>query len=254
MNVLLITQARFGSTRLPGKVLMKIGGKTLLEIQLERLKKCTAVDKIILATTVQPDDAAIEAEGKRLGVATSRGSENDVLDRFYQAALPHKPNWVVRVTSDCPLLDWRLVDKVIRFALEKNVDYCSNVLEERFPDGQDVEVFKFSAFSDSWKEATLPSEREHVTPFLRKNATFNGGTRFTSVNYPLAENYSHIRMTVDEPRDFELVSRLIDALGVDKTWEEYTDYIIKHDMLSINSAIVRNAGYLKSLKQEGHEE
>jgi spore coat polysaccharide biosynthesis protein SpsF len=253
MKVLLIVQARYRSTRLPGKVLMKIQDRTLVDIQLERLKRCKEVDGIVLATTTEPEAVAIESEGIRLGVGTYRGSENDVLDRYYQAALPYSPEWVVRVTSDCPLLDWNLVDDVIRFAKKQDVDYCSNVLEERFPDGQDIEVFKFKAFAESWKESTLQSEREHVTPFLRKHSTYNGGTRFTSANYGIKENFNHVRMTVDEPRDFEMMLQLIAALGTDKTWRVYTDYMIEHDLVSINSSIVRNEGYIKSLKQEENE-
>ncbi|WP_207220065.1 cytidylyltransferase domain-containing protein [Emticicia agri] len=252
IGVCLITQARTGSTRLPGKVLKKIEGEELLKIHLTRLSKCKTIDKIIVATTTENDDVLIENLVKSWNYDVFRGSENDVLDRFYQAiaAFNVRPQWVVRVTSDCPLLDPALVDEVVKFAQEKNVDYASNVLIERFPDGQDVEVFKFSALETAWKNASLKSEREHVTPYIRNNSDFKGGTPFTAANYPCAEDFSKIRMTVDEEKDFLLVKNLIEQLGTDKTWLAYTNFIIENNLDNINGGIIRNEGYLKSINNE----
>ncbi|MEQ9377756.1 MAG: glycosyltransferase family protein [Imperialibacter sp.] len=250
LNTLLITQARTGSTRLPGKVLKIILGKTLLQIHLERLSKCKLVDAILVATTSSPDDNVIYKNAIDWGYYSFAGSEDDVLDRFYQAALPHSPTWVVRVTSDCPLIDPALVDKVVRFSIEKNADYCSNTLLEHYPDGQDIEVFKFEALSKAWKLADKKSEREHVTPFIRNNSDFKGGQNFVAVNFPCEKNYSHIRMTVDEQKDLDLITRLTEAKGLDKSWLDYTNYIIDHDLLAINKDITRNEGLLKSLSKE----
>ncbi len=242
MNVLLITQARLGSTRLPGKVLKKIGGRSLLQIHLERLYKAKQVDKIVIATTNKEEDKAINDIAKELGFAVYRGSENDVLDRYYQAAKELSPLWIVRVTADCPLIDPELVDVVIEYAKENDADYCSNNLDERFPDGQDVEVFKFKCLERAWREASMNSEREHVTPYIRKN--------FNCLNYPLVENFSNVRMTVDEPADFELIKKLVEGLGTDKSWREYVNYIIFNQLGELNSSIKRNEGYIKSLRKD----
>lgn len=250
LKTLLITQARSGSTRLPGKVLRTIGGKTLLQLHLERLSRCKNVSAMLVATTTEPSDEAIYNKSIEWGYRSYRGSEDDVLDRFYQAAKPLQPEWIVRVTSDCPLLDPALVDDVIAFAQQNNVDYCSNTLQELFPDGQDTEVFRFSALEKVWKEAAKKSDREHVTPYIKSNSSALGGTLFTSVNYPCEADFSKIRMTVDERQDFELIERLVNDLGTDRTWKEYTLHIINHGLATINEGIVRNAGYLKSLKND----
>jgi spore coat polysaccharide biosynthesis protein SpsF (cytidylyltransferase family) len=248
IKTILITQARFGSTRLPGKVLKEINNKALLEIHLERLKKCKNVTEIIVATTVNIQDEVIYNKAIQWGFQSFKGSEDDVLDRFYQAVKHKKPDWVVRVTSDCPLVDPELVDKIITFAKEKNVDYCSNVLIENYPDGQDIEVFKFSALQYAWENAKLLSDREHVTLYIRNNSDFNGGNKFKSINFPCPFDYSKIRMTVDESLDFELIKILVNELGIEKTWLEYTNYVIENNLNSINGKIIRNEGLLNSLK------
>jgi len=250
IKTILITQARTGSTRLPGKILLKVQGDELLKIHLERLRFCKNVDKIIVATTTNIEDNILIPLCKKWGFETTRGSESDVLDRFYNSVKDIKPKWIVRVTSDCPLLDSKMVDAVIACAQLNDVDYCSNGLIENFPDGQDVEVFKFSALELAWKEAKLKSEREHVTPFIRVNSNFNGGNLFTAVNFPCAYDFSEIRMTVDEPKDFDLINKLIIDLGTDQSWLEYTKYIISNNLGSINGNIVRNEGLLKSLKND----
>jgi spore coat polysaccharide biosynthesis protein SpsF (cytidylyltransferase family) len=250
IKTVLVTQARTGSTRLPGKVLKEVEGKTLLQIHLERLKKCTKISKLIVATTTESEDAIIYDKAIEWGFHASRGSENDVLDRFYQAVKNEQADWIVRVTSDCPLLDAELLDKVITFAQDKNVDYVSNALVEHFPDGQDIEVFKFSALKTAWENAKLTSEREHVTPYIRNHADGKGDNIFKTINYPCEHDYSKIRMTVDEPKDFNLIEILIKQLGTQKTWVDYTNYIIDNDLNQINSEIIRNEGFLKSLKKD----
>lgn len=250
IKTVLITQARTGSTRLPEKVLKEIGGKSLLQIHLERLKKCKMISEIVVATTTKQEDQVIYDKVLQWGFSASRGSESDVLDRFYQSVKDKKTDWIVRVTSDCPLIDPVLVDKVIDFVRNNNKDYGANILVENFPDGQDIEVFKFSALESAWKNAKLVSEREHVTPFIRNNSDFKGGSLFSAINYPCDFDYSKIRMTVDESRDFELISTLINNLGTDKTWLEYTNYIIQKDLVKINDSIIRNEGLLKSIKND----
>jgi len=252
IKTILITQARKGSTRLPGKVLKKILGKELLLIQLERLKKSKLVNKIIVATTTEAKDEEIANLVNNWGFESFRGSENNVLDRYYQAVLDsnYKPNWIVRVTSDNPLIDPELVDQVIEFAQLNNVDYVSNGFENQYPDGQDVEVFKFSALKKAWKEVKLNSDKEHVTPYIRNNSDVLGGTLFSAKNFPSEKDFSDIRMTVDEELDFMVIEKLITNLGTEKSWREYTQYVIENKLSEINAKIIRNEGYQKSLKND----
>jgi len=250
IKTLLITQARTGSTRLPGKVLLKVNDNELLKIHLERLKKSKLVDQIIVATTINKEDDVIISLCEKWGFRTSRGAVDDVLDRYYQTANKIKPEWVVRATSDCPLIDPGMVDAVVAFAQLNEVDYCSNTLIENFPNGQDVEVFKFSALKKAWKEAKLKSEREHVTPYIKKHSSHNDGTLFSAVNFPCQYNFHDIRMTVDLPVDFELMQKLILDLGIDQSWLTYTNHIIDNQLHQLTANIIRNEGLLKSLKND----
>ena len=250
LKTILITQARTGSTRLPRKVLMEINKSPLLKIHLDRLNNTKKVDKIIVATTYNVEDNIIEKMVMDWGFEVFRGSENDVLDRYYQSVINIKPTWVVRVTSDCPLLDPELVDAVISFAQVNDVDYASNGIIENFPDGQDVEVFKFSALEKAWREAKLKSEREHVTSYIRNNSILNKESKFLILNFPSLKNYSNIRMTVDEHKDFELIEELITNLGTKCDWLTYTHYIINNELNKLNCNIIRNEGFLKSLKND----
>lgn len=250
MSVILVTQARIGSSRLPGKVLKKIGNKTLLDIHLERIKKSKLLDEIIVATTIEERSQKIVEIADNQDVGYYKGSIDNVLDRFYQSVTAKKPDWVVRVTSDCPLLDPDVIDLVISMALKNDVDYCSNILVEDFPDGQDVEVFKFSALKKAWEEATLDIDKEHVTPYIRRNSSFKGGDIFSSIDVPCFKNFNHIRMTVDEPKDFEVISWIINQVGTEKTWIEYVELMEENKEMLKNSSIIRNEGYLKSLKKE----
>lgn len=250
MNVLLVTQARIGSSRLPRKVLLKVNDESLLGLHLKRVSKAKNVDAVVVATTEEDDSHLICEIARSNGVNCFKGSLNDVLDRFFQAALPFDPNYVVRVTSDCPLIDPALIDAVIAKALEGDYDYYSNILVEDFPDGQDIEVMKMSALKRSWEEASKAFEREHVTPYIRNNADFNGGKLFKSADFGAPDNYNHVRMTVDEPKDLEMMRWLVKELGVERTWKEYTDYMLSNPDQLVNTEIIRNEGYLKSLGKE----
>lgn len=251
MEVLAITQGRSGSTRLPNKILKTINGESLLDIHIKRILKSSKVDQLLIATTTSPDDAIIADIANKNKVPYYRGSEDNVLDRFYQAALPYQPKWVVRLTTDCPLIDPKIIDKAINLAIEKGVDYCSNVFNPTYPDGIDVEVFRFDALEKAWKEAKLSSEKEHVTPYIRNNSSHFNKDLFSAYNFENKENYGHARLTVDEPADFEVIKLIIEALGTDKDWKTYADYYINNDKVkSINDHINRNEGLLKSLKND----
>jgi spore coat polysaccharide biosynthesis protein SpsF len=174
-----------------------------------------------------------------------------VLDRYYQAAKPEQPDWVVRLTSDCPLIDAELMDKIIDKAIELDVDYCSNTLDPTYPDGMDSEVFKFSALEKAWHEAELNSEKEHVTPYIHKNSSFHNKKPFISYNYANNVSYEKVRLTVDEPVDFEVISEIIGKLGLDKDWKTYADYYLTNDTINaLNGNITRNEGYITSLKKD----
>ncbi len=251
MKVLAITQARSGSTRFPQKILRKIGNDTLLEIHIKRIKKSKLINNICIATTTNSDDDIIVDLANKLGVNYYRGSEEDVLDRFYQTAQLIKPDLIVRLTSDCPLIDPELLDEIISTAISRKIDYYSNMLEDGFPDGQDIEVVAFKALKKAWELAELSSDREHVTTFIKKNSTFNGGVLFESDNHSILSNYSGVRLTVDEPNDYEVIKHLIKTLGVDKGWIEYSQfYLDNENICSLNNHIIRNEGYFKSLKND----
>ncbi|WBX76169.1 glycosyltransferase family protein [Tenacibaculum ovolyticum] len=252
MKITAITQARTGSTRLPNKIMKKIKGKTLLNIHIDRIKKANKIDNIIIATTNNADDDVVEELAKDLNVKCYRGNEDDVLDRFYQAVKKDKPDYIVRLTSDCPLIDGHLIDEIIEKTINSKVDYCSNTLVESFPDGQDIEVFTFKSLEKTWKEAVLLSEREHVTPYIKKNSTFNDIEIFKSMNiYSNSLEFENVRMTVDEPNDFEVISKLIDKLGLGANWKNYARLYLKDSQInSFNKNIIRNEGYLKSIKKD----
>lgn len=245
-RVVLITQARTGSSRLPGKVLLDLANEPVLLVHLNRLRQAKLIDKIIVATTDLEADKEIVKLCIDNGYNYFAGSENDVLDRFYQSVNSEQADWIVRVTSDCPLIDPDLIDAVVHCAIVNDADYCSNGIIENYPDGQDIEVFKHSALLAAWNKAELKSEREHVTPYIRNNNQEN----FIRINFPCRLDYSKVRMTVDEAVDLDVVRSMVTALGKNATWLEYTNYLLKSEISNLNSGIKRNEGYIKSLKND----
>jgi spore coat polysaccharide biosynthesis protein SpsF len=251
MKILAITQARYGSTRLPAKILKEVNGKTLLEIHIERILQSRKITKLKVATTNEEGAEKIVAIANKLAVETYQGSVDDVLERFYQTAKPELPDYVVRLTSDCPLIDPEIIDNVIQQCIESGCDYASNVLLPTFPDGMDVEIFKFSALEKAFNEARLASDREHVTPYIWRNSTFKGGKLFKSINVESPVDYSEYRITVDTIEDFSLVENLINNLGIDKSFRDYVNYIEIHkNVKQINQQYIRNEGYEKSLLKD----
>jgi spore coat polysaccharide biosynthesis protein SpsF len=251
MKVVGITQARTGSVRFPKKLLEKIGNESLLEIHIKRLKKSKLLDTIIIATTNKTEDDKVASISSDLNIKCFRGSENDVLDRYYKAATKVQPAAIARFTADCPLIDPFLIDEVIKHFLNKKLDYYSNALQETYPDGQDIEVFTFASLKKAWKEAKILSDREHVTPYIKNNSDFLGGNIFKSSNHDAEGTYGNVRMTVDEKKDLEVIKILINELGFDQKWEKYAEHYLKHPRIhSINSSIKRNEGYEKSLHKD----
>lgn len=249
-KVVIVTQARIGSTRFPNKIIKNLGNKTLIDHHLDRLSKVTNADKIIVATTKEKGIEALINLLNNKKVQVYQGSTDDVLNRFYNAVKDEEAQYIVRVTSDCPLIDPDLINKVISFTIENDLDYGSNILKELFPDGQDVEVFKFSALNQAFKEATLKSDKEHVTPFIRRHSSFMGGVIFKSDNYFCDADYNGMRMTVDEPIDLEACEILIRNFGEDANWLTYTNFILENPDLFSNQKIKRNEGFYKSLNED----
>ena len=249
-KVYVLIQARMNSKRLPGKVLKKIKGKNLIEILLDRLKQSKRPDKLIVLTSTSQSDDVLANYLKNKSITSFRGDENDVLDRYYSAAKKYQCDYVVRITGDCPLVDPNLLDQLIDLALNTDADYCSNLFYESFPDGQDIEVFKYNVLREAWKEAKLLSEREHVTPYIIKNTDLKGGALFSGKAYKSEFDYSKVRMTVDTLSDFDAIRTLINNLGINESWGAYTSFILKNSQKFYNQEIARNTGYLKSLKND----
>ena len=249
MKITAIVQARVGSTRLPGKVLKKILGKTILEYGIERIQKAKYIKNIVIATPDKKRDLKIVKLVKKLGIDIYRGSEKDVLDRYYQAAKHFKTRHIARITSDCPIIDPQVIDAVAQRYLTSKADYCSNNLEDTFPDGQDVEIFSFAALKNAWENARLLSEREHVTPYIKKHPE-----KFKLASFKNKVDLSSKRWTVDEPNDFALIKAIIEALypqNPDFQIKDVLRFLSKNPELEkLNQNIIRNEGYLKSLKED----
>jgi glutamate-1-semialdehyde aminotransferase/spore coat polysaccharide biosynthesis protein SpsF (cytidylyltransferase family) len=251
VKIIGVTQARIGSSRLPGKVLLKINNKTLLEYHLERAIQSKLIDKWIVATTNEINSDLICDLCSSLHITSFKGSTNDVLDRFYYAVKDYSPDYVVRITSDCPLIDPDVIDQIVGLCVIKKLDYLSNTLEPTFPDGIDVEVFSFNALEKAWKESFLKSDREHVTPYIWRNSTFFDKTMFKSENYNFIENLSNIRLTVDYMDDYELIKLLISNLGGNLPFNKYVHFLNQNrDFLKLNSNFRRNEGFMKSIEDD----
>lgn len=222
MTTVAIIQARMGSTRLPGKVARDLMGSTILEHVVRRAKASIGIDKVVVATTVHSRDELIVEICQRNSFDFFRGSEQDVLDRYYQAAKLEQAEVVVRITSDCPLIDPKITEMVIAKFLTEKCDYCSNIINRSFPIGLDVEVMSFAALSQAWKEASEPYQREHVTPYLSDNpGLFVHSELLYSevVDAQLAETdqqpqleLSKMRWTLDYPEDFQFIEQVYQQL------------------------------------------
>lgn len=226
MKTVIIVQARMTSSRLPGKILKEVLGKPLLEYQIERLRRIHSADEIVIATTVNETDQPVVDLCERLGVSYFRGSEEDVLARYYGAALQYGADIVVRSTADCPVIDPEISENTIRYFLEHQheLDY---VRIEKYPRGLDTEVFSFKVLEESYNEAQEKPEREHVTPFLYRNPE-RYRIKYINSNIDL----SQYRWTVDTEEDYELIKRIIEKIyPVKKNFDLY-DII---NMLSENA-------------------
>ena len=248
--MLVILQARMSSSRLPGKVLKAVLGEPMILRQIERIRQAWRLDGLVMATSAQSSDDVLASACEAHGVDCARGSLDDVLDRYYQVARKMAPEHVVRLTADCPLLDPDVLDDTIAFHLAGKFDYTSNALDVlTFPNGLDVEVMRFECLERAWREARLPSEREHVTPYF-----YNHPELFRLGSYCGERNFSHMRWTVDEPPDLDFVRRVYAALYPANPRFRMRDVLElverEPSLAAINSQIRRNEGYERSLARD----
>ena len=245
--VLAILQARCSSHRLPNKVLKPLLGRAMVLREMERLTHSRYIDRLVFATSTDVSDDPLCALAKETGVNIYRGSLDDVLDRYYACAKEYGAEHIVRVTGDCPLIDWRVSDDVIARHLTEKNDYTRTT--ERFPDGLDTEIMTFDALEQAHREARLTSEREHVTLYFRNNPE---RCRIGSVD--CAEDYGDFRWTVDEPCDFPFVEAVYEELyakNKDFSMQDILSLLKEQpDLRTLNQGIVRNEGLLKSLAED----
>lgn len=250
MKIAAVVQARMGSTRLPGKVLAEVCGMPLIKLIIQRVRAASTVNAIIVATTTDAeDDQLVAALGQQPQCEVFRGERDDVLDRFYRCAAHHKVDVVVRVTADDPLKDPRIIDRAVQQLLdEPSLDYSSNTLQPTFPEGLDIEAVRFCALSRAHAEAKLPSEREHVTPYIWKHPEL-----FRVCNFSYPRDLSSWRWTVDRPRDLEFVRTVYQHFGNNAlvSFEDVIGWLESNPAVrAINEGPLRNEGYLSSLNVE----
>ncbi len=243
-RIVAIIQARMSSSRLPGKVLLDIEGKPMLQRVVERVKKVKEIDEVLVATTVNPADDPIENFCKTHGVRIYRGDQFDVLDRYYQAAKEAEADVIIRITADCPLIDPGEIDILLKEFINRKVDFAANRLpppwHRTFPIGLDVEIASFAALERAWKEATETHDREHVMPYL-----YEAEGRFDIYYHNTEPDYGEMRWTVDTQQDIDAVRMIYHSLP-DKehfTWHDVLDLVQEHPDLSAMNAGVRHKAF-----------
>ena len=247
MNIVAIVQARMGSTRLPNKVMKLIGGKPLIEIILTRLSQSKKIGQIVLATSKDSANEPLVEHVSSLGYFCYRGSESDVLDRYYQAAILSKAQIIIRITGDCPLVDVELIDEAIEKFISANVDYASNTSPPTFPDGLDIEVMKVGALELAHRSARDVFEREHVTPYIKNSDSFS------KINIENPEDLSIFRWTVDEPEDLQVIEDVFRIFhpNIKFGWKDVLSLQVNHpEIFASNANLVRNEGQFMGAGQK----
>ncbi len=249
MNILIlgcIVQARIGSTRLPGKVLMKLDKKqTVLDYVINQLNHSKLISKIIIATTSKNEDLQIIEKAKKLKIDYFRGNSTDLLNRYYFCSKKFSLDNILRITSDCPLIDPEKIDQMIKFFHQNNYDYVSNYFPKTFPIGMGMEIFSKKALKLAWKNALLPSEREHISPFF-----YNHKNKLKFFNIENEVNYSNIRITIDRINDLKLIKHLVKNISVRpiKLNDIIDYYKTNQSVFQINRSYDENEGLQKSLE------
>jgi spore coat polysaccharide biosynthesis protein SpsF (cytidylyltransferase family) len=239
---------RLGSTRLPKKVFELLDEKnSVLDYVINQTEKSKLIDNIIIATTILNEDDEIVNYALKRKLDYFRGSSNDVLDRYYQCAKKFSVSTIVRITSDCPLVDPNIIDKVITKFQNNSYDYISNVHPITFPIGIAVEVFSFKTLENTWKNSKLPSEREHVTPYI-----YNHKEKFRTFNVENPKNLSNIRVTIDRENDLTVVRNIVSKIRNRPILMSDILNLYQNEpkLFALNQSYDVNEGYLKSLNED----
>ena len=249
MKVLAIIQARMSSSRLPGKVLKKIEKKTMLEHVAERVMAARLVDEVVIATTINKSDLKIVEACAKKGIRIFTGSENDVLERYYQAARLYGAEHILRITADCPMIDPTIIDRVVAKHLRTKADYTGNTVVDSYPDGYDCEIASFDALEKSHRKAVLLSEREHLTQYIKKRPKV-----FKIESVSRKDDLSKMRLTVDNREDLRLIRIIFNALYCKNkyfTLEDVLEFMATNSHLyKINGHIENNLGLKLSLQND----
>ena len=227
------------STRLPGKVLLPLGNELVIDHVISRVKSAKKIDKAVIAITTNAEDDVLHKHCLKNNYDVFRGSEDDVLERYFKCALKNKSDRIVRITADCPLIDPMLIDEMLEFHVKGQYDYVSNTINPTYPDGLDAEIFTFSSLEEAYKKATTRFEREHVTPYIKANKYIK------KVNYKNHKDYSNLRWTLDEHKDYNFLSSLFSiSKKLSHNWCDILE-LIENNKESINfsnQSIARNEG------------
>jgi len=247
MKIDAIIQARMDSTRLPGKVLMKLNGITVLKCVFDQLNHSTTLNRKILATTINKTDDEIAKFANFNNIELFRGNSSDVLDRYYQCAKKFNIKHIVRITSDCPLIDSEVIDKTLELYKTGKFDYVNNFSKKRFPYGSEVEVFSFDVLETTWKNANYLSEREHVTPYI-----YNNPDKFSIGYIEPIEDYSNLHWAIDRIEDLKLIQTLYSRIKNRPFHILDILKVIKEDpsVLTINQNFIPDEGYKQSLDRD----
>lgn len=241
-----IIQARMSSTRLPGKVLLPLGNTTVLGHTVRQVRKAVSIGKVVVATSTDQSDDTLAQYCRDENIEVFRGSLTDVLDRYYQCASAVGAEHIARITSDCPLIDPAIIDMVAGRYQKEGCDYISTGrVSSTFPDGMDTEIFSFSTLERAWTDAKLASEREHVTPYI-----WNHPELFSVIEVRHGTDLSSVRLTIDEPQDYEVLTAIVSQVP-ELSMDAILRYLADHpEVPGKNARIIRDAGYLKSLKED----
>ncbi len=246
-NISAIIQARIGSTRLPGKVLMKLNEDTVLSLLLKQLKHSKFLTEKIIATTNNPKDDVIEKFAISNNIKLFRGDSDNVLDRYYQCAKKFSLTHIVRITADNPLIDPDIIDQAIKKYSTFNYDYLTNSIDRTFPNGTEVEIFSFDALEIAWKYAKKKSEREHVTPYF-----YNNPKKFKIHHFKQEKNQSKFRYTIDRKEDYALVVEILSRIKTRPIKTSDVIELLTNDptLIKLNSHLIHNEGYIKSINED----
>lgn len=239
-----IIQARMGSTRLPGKVLIKIMNKPVLAYLINQLKFSKTIEDIVIATTTDTEDDIIEKFAKTNKIKIFRGNEKNVLDRYYHCAKKFNFNSIIRITSDCPLIDPNILDNIVKIFQKDKYDYVSNAIHRSYPFGTEVEVFSFKELENTWRNAQSEIDKEHVTPYMRRNSK-------NIKNVELKTNLTYLRWTLDFPEDLEMIKEIISEIKKEPILLEDILELVKRkpNILKINEKIKIDKKYLEDLSE-----